>query len=387
MQKEIKKALVLTVDFPPMGGGMARHCLDVCEALKNTGFEPAVAAPASGRDGAGTVAGFRIQRLGSVRPGRIFDNYIASVLAYYFAAIKFCLFGKPALVLANTWSVAGVAALMVKKTAGIPYAVFAHGLDVYSSRTSPKVQRLMAAVLGNAAAVIANSNFTKDLVRRQVPGVNAVVLNPMVDPGRLSAPEAPRGPGGGARKREILTVARLVESKAHETVIRALPKILAAFPDATYRIVGTGPREGALRAVAAECGVSGNVIFQGGAGEEELAGFYRDCGVFVMTSREIPERGEVEGFGIVFLEAGASGKPVVGSRSGGIPDSVEDGVTGILVGENDPEGTAAAVIKLFSDHDLADRMGQAGKLRAEKGFGPAVFSGRLKKIIDGITGR
>lgn len=382
----MKKALFLTIDFPPMGGGMARHAADVCGALKRSGVETSVIAPSAGNMPVDDIAGIPVTRLKSVVTGRIFDNYLGSVLAFLIPGMRYAAAQKPDLVLANTWSIAGVAAMLIKRFTGVPYAVFVHGLDIYAGRSSAKVSALMRMVIGNASAVIANSNFTKDLVARVTGFAGAVVLNPMVEPSRLlsAAGRGERRPGSPGT---ILTVARLVESKGHDLVIRAMPKILAKFPDTVYRIVGSGPLGEELKRLASREGVSDHVIFEGEVGDGALAGFYRDCDIFVMTSREINSRGEVEGFGITFLEAGVFSKPVVGSRCGGIPDAIADGVSGVVADPADPDTIAGIIINLFTDTALARRMGEAGRLRAEKGFGPEAFAVKLKAIIDKAAAR
>ena len=108
---------------------------------------------------------------------------------------------------------------------------------------------------------------------------------------------------------------------------------------------------------------------------------YRTCDLFILTSREIETNGEVEGFGIVFLEAGACGKPVIGARSGGIQDAVIDKMTGILVDPSDISGTSEAIIKLLSDEELRNRLGKNGKIRVEKELNMTVFAEKLQMVL------
>lgn len=379
---------MLTIDYPPMGGGMARHCADVCAALKRSDVSVTVIAPAAPEGREAPAGGIPADRVRSVRPGRIFDHYILSALAFYFRALGRCAADRPEMVLTNTWSVAGVAALFIKKTVGVPYAVFAHGLDIYSSigpNGGVRVRWLMKAVLDNACVVIANSSFTKALAGPVTDSDKVKVLNPTVSPEVLAYMESVAPVSRPERQQEILTVGRLVESKGHDVVIRSMPRVLEKFPDAVYRIVGSGPREAELRSLAAACGIAGRVIFEGEVDGERLAECYHNCDIFAMTSREVPSRGEVEGFGIVFLEAAVFSKPSIGSRSGGIPDAIEDGVTGILVEPGNPDAVSVAAIKLLSDPGLAERMGRAGRQRAEKSFSPESFASKLNDIISGAV--
>ena len=378
------KVLFLTIDFPPMGGGMARHSHDVSIALRMMGADHVVIAPSAPGVGEGdNYEGITVYRLKSVTNGRIFNNYFKSVFAFFFCGLRHCLSGKAGLIIANTWSIAGVAALLIRKVTGAPYAVFAYGLDVYAPQASPKALRLMKLVLRNASIVVADSGFTKALVEKAEPRAKAVVIHLVTDPGKFAQGSLPK-PKVCEGKRVIITVARLVKSKNHETVIRAMPEVLKAFPDAVYLIIGEGPEEKALKDLARALGLDGNVIFIAGVHGSGLLAYYHSCDIFVLASREIPETGEVEGFGIVFLEAGACAKPVIGGRSGGIPDAVVDGVTGILVDPSDEHAIASAIVRFLTDRELAKKMGENGKRRVENEFNMDVLSKNLENAFKGI---
>ena len=164
---------------------------------------------------------------------------------------------------------------------------------------------------------------------------------------------------GRHKDKVILCVGNLVARKGQDMVIRALPSLRQTIPDVTYLIVGEGPYRVPLDKLTLELGVRDRVIFAGRILVEELPDIYAISDVFVMPSRN--EECDVEGFGLVFLEASACAKPVVGGRSGGIPDAIEEGVTGLLVGPRDPEDIANALARLLSDGDLAaDWVNKAG---------------------------
>jgi phosphatidylinositol alpha-1,6-mannosyltransferase len=176
-------------------------------------------------------------------------------------------------------------------------------------------------------------------------------------------------------RRVLLTVSRLVERKGHDMVIRALPAILDAAPDTIYLVVGGGPRAGFLRELAEETGVAASVVFCGAVPDGELAAYYTASDVFVMPSREVD--GDVEGFGITFMEAAACGKPSVGGRTGGVAEAIVDGETGLLVDPTSTDDIARAAISLLADADLASRMGTAGKRRVVTDFQYAQIAERL----------
>ncbi len=161
-----------------------------------------------------------------------------------------------------------------------------------------------------------------------------------------------------------MTIARLVERKGIEVVIRAMPRVLEAVPDAIYLVVGTGPQRGKLERLASESGLEGRVVFVGRVSDEELLYYYGACDLFVLLSRTLADKGEMEGFGIVFLEAGACGKPVIGGKGGGTSEAIEDGVTGLLVDPLDVNEIAGTIVRVLVDGELARRLGENGRKRA-----------------------
>jgi phosphatidylinositol alpha-1,6-mannosyltransferase len=167
-------------------------------------------------------------------------------------------------------------------------------------------------------------------------------------------------------KRVIVTVGRLVDRKGHDMIIRALPKVLNDIPETVYLIVGRGPTEERLQALAREVGVENHIVFCGFVPEAELLAHYHAGDVFAMPNREV--RGDTEGFGIVFVEAGACGKPVIAGRSGGAVEVVAEGVTGFLVNPLDVHEIAETLTTLLQNRDLAARMGEAGRARVEQHY-------------------
>lgn len=380
----MKKILFLTIDFPPMGGGMSRHSYDAALALKEVGKDVVVLAPGIECDSKEFKLNpeITILRLKNLVAGKIFDSYIRSVMAFFQRSFSYRVTHKVRAIVVNTWTVVGVAALFLRKTLGIPYFVFAHGLDVYQPRNSKKVTLMMKLVFKNASMIFANSNFTKSLLQNIVPLEKIAVLHPVFDPARFAQTEI-RLSDKLKGKAIILTVGRLVESKGHESVIRAFPKVLKQFPETVYQIVGDGPREVFLKELVEELGLTDKVIFEGRVEDEALPCYYQNCDIFVLISKEIPERGEAEGFGIVFLEAGFCAKPVIGGKSGGIPDAIEEGVTGLLVDPDNSVEIAEAITKLLLDTEMRKRLGEAGKRRVEEEFNRYRLGEKLGKIING----
>jgi glycosyltransferase involved in cell wall biosynthesis len=176
----------------------------------------------------------------------------------------------------------------------------------------------------------------------------------------------------------LLTVGRLVSSepgKGIDAVIKVLPKVIEAVPDAFYVVVGEGDLQPRLEEIAQENSVRDRVIFAGAFQLAQLKGCYSRADVFVMPSRQ-------EGFGIVFLEAMASGKPVIAGDHGGAPEIVRDGVTGFSVDPDDLETLTARLVQLLQDEPLRMKMGAAGRRRVEETFSFTRFEEGLTRILD-----
>lgn len=162
----------------------------------------------------------------------------------------------------------------------------------------------------------------------------------------------------------LLTVARLVRRKGIDTVLRALPAITSSVLDVQYAIVGSGPDRDRLQALCTALGVQDRVFFLGRLTEQDVVMAYNACNVFVMPARF--EHPSVEGFGLVFREANACGKPVVGARTGGVPDAVQHGRTGLLIEPDEVDALGESVLKLLKNPAYAATLGERGRQVVER---------------------
>jgi len=183
-------------------------------------------------------------------------------------------------------------------------------------------------------------------------------------------------------KKVILTVGNLVERKGHDMVIQSLPEVLKMVPNVVYLIVGTGERKQHLKQMVADLDLGNQVIFVGRVTDMELSEYYRACDVFIMPSREVG--GNVEGFGIVFLEANACSKPVIGGKSGGIGDAVADGFSGILVDPVSIGEISQGLITLLTDDYLAKKLGTQGRKRVEERFSDLAMAGKISQLFNDV---
>jgi phosphatidylinositol alpha-1,6-mannosyltransferase len=181
----------------------------------------------------------------------------------------------------------------------------------------------------------------------------------------------------------VVCVSRLVPRKGQDVLIRALPRIRRRVPDAALLLVGGGPDFPRLHRLAAEHGVADHVVLTGSVPWEELPAHYDAGDVFAMPCRTRRGGLEVEGLGIVFLEASAVGLPVVVGRSGGSADAVRDGETGHLVDGTDVGAVAERVAELLADPARARAMGEAGRAWVEREWRWDVLAGRLRELLSG----
>ncbi|CAL9426198.1 glycosyltransferase family 4 protein [Streptomyces sp. NPDC057837] len=179
----------------------------------------------------------------------------------------------------------------------------------------------------------------------------------------------------------VVCVSRLVRRKGQDTLIRAMPRILAAEPDAVLLIVGGGPYEKDLRRLAHDTGVAASVRFTGSVPWSELPAHYGAGDVFAMPCRTRRGGLDVEGLGIVYLEASATGLPVVAGDSGGAPDAVLDGETGWVVRGGSPEEAADRITVLLGDAELRRRMGERGREWVERTWRWDLLAERLKDVL------
>lgn len=251
-------------------------------------------------------------------------------------------------------------ALRLRRTGRLrTVGVAAHGRELLLSgppALRPFYDAWRRASLRRANAVLAVSRYTAGLASTHgvAPALLHVVPNGVAP---LALPEAARS-GGPV----LLTVARLVRRKGVADVLDAVARLVPRYPALRYHVVGNGPERAALEARAARLGLGAHVRFEGTVQGDALAALYVRADVFALAPRTLVP--DVEGFGLVYLEAGAAGLPVVATRSGGIPDAVVDGETGLFVPEGDPVALAEALARLFDDAALRTRLGDGGRARA-----------------------
>lgn len=254
--------------------------------------------------------------------------------------------------------------------------VCTHGVEVWE-----RMPALRRTALRRANLVLAPSKDTANhAAAQQVRSERIRVLPWALDPEfeeMLGNAQRSKLPEGYPEGRVILTVGRWVGNeryKGMDTLITALPRLLTRWPELHLLAVGDGDDLAWLEDLAEQNGVNRHVHFLSGLSSEQLMACYGACEIFALPSRG-------EGFGLVYLEAMACGKPVIGGSHGGVPEVIEDGVTGYLVPHGDAAQLATSIETLLSDPAMAQKMGGRGRQRVEREFRFQVFAKSLKKIL------
>ena len=375
VQVRRSKVLVLADSFLPHAGGSREYYHNIYRSLLKSGkFEVTILTKKVPGwrefDNHWSCELFRIER--RFNPLRSYRySELPKGLGPFFQALWHVMRHSPDIIHAGDLYPQGFTALLLRKILGLPYIVYCHGEEITQTdrfRYQPKVRNW---IYKNADAVIANSEFARhNLLRIGVRPERITKITPGVDAKRFR-PQIPnlnlRRQYNLQGKTVILTVARLVPRKGHRAALEGFAAISRQFPEAHYLIVGTGPEEAHLRRLTQELQIQEQVTFAGLVPGTILPELYGLCDIMLLANRQ-ETNGDVEGFGIVFLEANAAGKAVIGGRSGGAVEAVLDGVTGYLANSEDPIEIGNLLRRLLSDRALREKMGAAGARRASLEF-------------------
>jgi len=214
-------------------------------------------------------------------------------------------------------------------------------------------------------------------LRQLVPGVDVDVFHPDVDGGEV------RARYGLGDRPVIVCVSRLVPRKGQDMLIRALPRLRPRVPGVALLLVGGGPDRDRLRRLARSCGVAEDVVFTGSVPAAELPVYYAAGDVYAMPCRTRRGGLDVEGLGIVYLEASATGLPVIAGNSGGAPDAVRDGETGYVVDGRDLTALVDRLTELLTDRELAAKLGVAGREWVQRCWRWETQAARLAELLRG----
>jgi len=372
------KILIPTADYPPIIGGISSVALNVSRELARMGHAVTVVAPRIGD----TKEFDRAEPSDVIRfPGY---RYRASRFLSLFAA-TWPRVADADLILGINASYGGIIGLLARRRYGTPYAAFGSAYEFLKFRHRPMPAGVLRRVYAQARVVVAISGFTREnLFAFGAPPHKLEVIRPGAPQTRTYSDEEiaefkRRYTLDGCRV--ILGVGRFVPRKGHVTLLRSMPRILKAIPDALLVLVGKGSHFYEAVSEARALDIRKRVLFPGILSEDDMAKMYQSCEVFALPTGD-DGHAQVEGFGLVFVEANAYGKPVVAGRSGGVADAVLDGETGIIVEPDRPEALADAIVSLMRDPARAQEMGANGRRRVETELNWERFTERLLDAIE-----
>ena len=345
--------IILANNFPPEHGGIQRYMERVAKSLHDAGDDVLVVAPRAIGDAAFDAAqGYRIIRY---RTGsRLIE--LASMLAAFGRAI---ISSQRSYTLASIWFPSGLVAACIPRALRGPLGIVAHGTEIAPNRGGPR-RFVMRWVFGAADRIFPNSRFTRNLLFRVGIERNIVVIPCGVD-APLSSVEGPE-----RHAFTLLSVGRLIARKGFDTVLSALPSLRNQFPEIRYEIVGDGPYRAMLEAQMRRLALDDSVTFLGSVDAVALERAYRRASCFVLPVRA--DGDDVEGFGIVYLEAAVAGIPVIGGRDSGAEDAIAPNETGFVVDGRSVTQVVDAVATLLSNPERAKAFGELGRIRALQSF-------------------
>ncbi len=377
--------IFLADDFPPEVGGIQTYVSELAQALSEHGEEVAVI---SGRQEGDREFDGRLPFM-TVRVPTAGNQVTAAMnLADGARHAAGQLRTPPRCVIATKWAPEGPAAILTRGKLSCPLVLLGHGGEFSHAGGSLLKWLVQRVVLRRMSLCLANSQFTADLFRRAgVAPERVEVIGGGVRPERFEAAHEAASQIQDefeiGNRRVLLTVARLVERKSHETVLAALPDVLERHPDVLYVIIGEGPTGERLQRQVCRRGLEQSVMMAGEVDRKLLPGFYATADIFVMPSR--PVRGALpEGLGLVFFEAAAVGTPSIATEFGGIADAITDGETGLLVQPGDYQALAAAINRLLSNDMLRQRIGDAARERTLEAFTWEHVAGRFVDALSAV---
>ena len=365
--------LLLSYDFPPMGGGIARMMGELAKR-----YPPGTLVVSTGRyQGGAELDASLPNRVDRVEVSSRRLRTVQGLLRWSHRAVRLARSLHPEIVWCGNLKPAGYPGRWIRKRVGTPYGILVYGTDLLLLRHRVRhsaIKRAWArALIGSASVLVAISRWTREEalallgelelsgngidVRLLPLGTDPEHFRPHIDPAGVQARYGlPQG-------RWLLTVARLAAHKGIDTGLQVLAALRQEHSDLGYLVVGRGDRQSHLEGLARELGVADRVRFLTNVPDSDLPALYNTAEIYLGLSR--PAGLMVEGFGISLSEASASGIPVVAGSGGGIPDAVRNGETGLLVDAEGPDAAIDAVRLLLRDRELARRLGAGGRRAVE----------------------
>jgi phosphatidylinositol alpha-1,6-mannosyltransferase len=360
------RVLIIARDFPPEVGGVQNLLARLSETFDPDQLMVLTRQSVGWWDHDASVP-YRVVRIPAFAN---WPNFLSAFFRGIFLlvhSLRLSISFKPELVIAAYAKGDAPFAWLLKQLFSIPYVVFAYGMEMvrYKNKAAPFIRTWLC----KADLVAAISPPVHKAVEEITSGKARVVTVPLGCGVSGDAPDPPLTAWGDADlagRPLVLTVCRLTPRKGVDKTLEAVSLLVEKYPDLVYAIVGDGEDRQRLEGIAKEKGIEDNVIFAGRVSNENLLRFYARCDLLVLASRE--EGDDIEGFGLVFVEAGAFGKPVIGGDSGGIRQAVGHEENGLLVDPNSSPAIADAIDLILGDPEFGAMLGKEGRRRATEVF-------------------
>jgi phosphatidyl-myo-inositol dimannoside synthase len=359
------KTLLVTENFPPKPGGSGRWFWELYSRLPKSEYS-ILAGQSPATELFDSESSLRISRHNLSSPEWGFVSIKG--IAFYLRSIKLIhkqiKLQEIKMLHCGRVLPEGVMAWLLNILTGIPYYCYVHGEDLETAASSREQNFLCKLVIQRASKIVCNSQNSANLVAKfgDAARIKAVVLHPGVDSSKFVPAEHSaeiRSSLGWLDKKVVLTVGRLQARKGQDMMIRALPAIKKDIPNILYAVVGDGDCLQILQNLAVEFGVEDNVQFLREISDQKMIQCYQQCDLFILPNRTIGN--DIEGFGMVLVEAQSCGKPVIAGDSGGTKETLIDGQTGIIIDATQQHNIVATVIPLLKDNQKLRCMGENGR--------------------------
>jgi glycosyltransferase involved in cell wall biosynthesis len=257
----------------------------------------------------------------------------------------------------------GLTGSVLHLVTGIPHVTSIHGTDIHLIHSHRSAHPVMRFIGKYSSLITTNSSHTNRLLREiMAPPAGSRIVPMGINPDDFAGSRS----AGSPETKMVLFVGRLIELKGVNYLIRALRIIRPDYPRLQLVVIGDGPARSQLEEEVVNSNLESVVTFTGSLGRDLICRYYNQADIFVLPSITLHEQSE--GLGVVLLEAMASGVPVIGTNTGGIPDIIEDNVNGFLVPPGDPGAIARAILSILEDADLAERFRKAGLKTVQENF-------------------
>ncbi len=388
MALQYQKSLLIPGDFPPVCSGIATYFHEIWK-FYNSKENIILAAKYKEFENFDKTSNLNIIRVGIPTGSSPLHKIIKSFI-YTFKTIQLHLKYKFEIIHCGQVLSSGMTGWIMKKIFKVPYFIYVYGSETYRFGNNKYLMRMIKTFLNEAEYIIPNSNFTQEeFLRLDIPKEKFKIITPGVDTNRFQ-PDIPDKvlveKYNLSDKKVLLTVARLDERKGHDKVIESIAKLEKEIPNIVYLIVGKGREIDRLKNLVNKFEVKENVIFCGFVSDNDLQKYYNLCDIFLLLNRQTKEdenlSGDYEGFGIVFLEASACGKPVIAGNFGGIADAVENNKSGFIIDGTNINEITTTISNLLKNENGLTKIGNYGRERAENYFTWKLISENLLKLTN-----